>query len=244
MIHGKYSEYKEDESPDQFHLENKKLLKVSLQYGPVNARLGAMVAYQGNATFERQGAGGLGKMFKAKMSGEGVTIMSMTGDGQVFLGDQGQDIHVLYLEDDAIFCNGASVLAASGSIDIDIQRVGGGGAKAMLGGAMAGGMYQVRLAGTGYVAVTSHGEPVVLDVAQVQTVGDADAVVMWTSGVSMQPRVDTGGLKSMLRGGTGEMLQLAFGGQGWVMIQPSEGVVQGAAPAPSGGGGLGGLLGG
>lgn len=246
MIHGNFTEYSEDESPDQFHLENKKLLKVSLAYGPVNARIGSMVAYQGNASFSRKGSGGFSKMMKAKMTNEGVTIMEMTGDGQVFLADQGQDIQVMYLENDAIFCNGASVLAASGSIEIDIQRVGGkGGGLAAIGASMAGGMYQVQMSGSGYVAVTTHGEPVVLDVAQAQTVGDADAVVMWTNGVSMQPRVDSGGMKSLLRGGTGEMLQLVFGGQGWVMVQPSEGVVQGAAPQQqSGGGGLGGLLGG
>ena len=103
----------------------------------------------------------------------------------------------------------------------------------------------MSLRGTGYVAVTSDGPPVILNVAEARTVADADAVVLWTNGVSMQPRIDAGGLKSMLRGGTGEMLQLEFGGQGWVMVQPSEGVVQGAAAAPaSGGGGLGGLLGG
>ncbi len=130
----------------------------------------------------------------------------------------------------------------------DIQRTGGsggGGLGGALGGAMAGGFWQVTLSGTGYVAVTTHGEPVVLDVAQIQTVGDADAVVLWSSGVSMQPRVDTGGLKSMLRGGSGEMLQLAFGGQGWVMVQPSEGVIQGGTEKSqqSGTGGLGGIFG-
>jgi uncharacterized protein (AIM24 family) len=110
-------------------------------------------------------------------------------------------------------------------------------------GAMAGGFWQLSLRGTGYLAVTSDGPPVVLDVAQAQTVADADAVVLWTQGVSMEPRLDTGGLKSMMRGGTGEMLQLAFGGQGWVMVQPSEGVVQGTGQQKASGGGLGGLLG-
>lgn len=71
------------------------------------------------------------------------------------------------------------------------------------------------------------------------------AVVLWTSGVSMDIRVDTGGLKSLVRGGTGEMLQMAFGGQGYVLVQPSESVVEGGTQTPQrSGGGLGGLLGG
>ena len=63
----------------------------------------------------------------------------------------------------------------------------------------------------------------------------------------MDVRVDTGGLKSMLRGGTGELIQMAFGGQGYVMVQPSESVVEGAAQQSqqsAGGGMLGNLLGG
>ncbi len=246
MIHGDFAQYKEDDATDPFHLENKKLLKVSLQYGPVMARTGAMVAYQGNAAFKNLGSGGLSKMLKKAITHEGVSAMEMTGDGQVFLANQGMDIQVMYLDNDAVFCNGASVLAYSASIEADIERVssGGGGMRA-LAGSMAGGFWQVSLRGTGYVAVTSDGQPVVLDVASAQTVADADAVVLWSSGVSMQPRIDTGGLKSVLRGGTGEMIQLAFGGQGWVMVQPSEGVIQGTGqPQASGGGGLGGLLGG
>ena len=46
-------------------------------------------------------------------------------------------------------------------------------------------------------------------------------------GVSMDVRVDTGGLGSMIRGGTGELLQMAFGGQGYVLVQPSESVTEG-----------------
>ena len=37
---------------------------------------------------------------------------------------------------------------------------------------------------------------------------------------------------------------MAFGGQGYVLIQPDEGVVAGGHQQQSGGGGLGGLLGG
>ena len=110
---------------------------------------------------------------------------------------------------------------------------------------MAGGLFNVSLRGTGYVAITTEGEPVALDVASAPTFADANAVVMWTAGVSMDVRVDSGGLKSMIRGGTGELIQMAFGGQGYVLVQPSESVVTGGSQAAaSKSGGLGGLLGG
>ena len=54
-------------------------------------------------------------------------------------------------------------------------------------------------------------------------------------------KVDTGGMRSMLRGGSGESVQMAFKGQGWVLVQPSEGRPVPAAPGGAQGG-LGGLL--
>ena len=42
----------------------------------------------------------------------------------------------------------------------------------------------------------------------------------------MDIKLDTGGAMSMLRGGTGETFQMAFGGQGLVVVQPAESVTQ------------------
>ena len=141
----------------------------------------------------------------------------------------------MYLENDAISVNGANVLAFSNSIQWDIHRIQARGAT------MTGGLYNVALRGTGYVAVTTKGDPIALDVASAPTFADAEAVVLWTSGVSMDIRVDTGGLGSMIRGGTGELLQMSFGGQGYVLVQPSENVPQGGHQ--SGGQSPGGMLG-
>ena len=185
-----------------------------------------MVGYQGDVRFENKGSGGLGKMFKQAMTGEGVDMMQCTGNGELFVADLASEIQVMYLENDMISVNGANVLAFSSSIEWDIHRVQARGA------AMTGGLYNVSLRGTGYVAVTTKGDPVALDVASAPTFADAQAVVLWTAGVSMDIRVDTGGLKSLVRGGTGELLQMAFGGQGYVLVQPSESVVR-AAPSSS-----------
>lgn len=216
-----FEQFQENQAQDPFVLQNKKLLKISMAYGQVWAKSGSMVAYQGDVRFENKGSGGLNRMVKSAMTGEGVQVMSCTGQGEVFLGDSAADIQILYLENDSVSVNGNSVLAFSGSIDWDIHRV------QARGGMMAGGLYNVTLKGTGYVAVTTHGEPVALDVASAPTFADAQAVVLWTSGVQMDIKVDTGGLKSLVRGGSGEMIQMAFRGTGHVLVQPSEGVVTG-----------------
>jgi uncharacterized protein (AIM24 family) len=237
-IHGTlFTDFRETGSQDPFALQNKKLLKIQMHYGPVWAKTGSMVCYQGDVKFENRGSGGLGKMVRKALTNEGVDMMQCSGQGELFVAEHAADIQVLYLENDSISVNGANVLAFSASIDWDIHRVQARGA------AMTGGLYNVSLRGTGYVAVTSNGEPVALDVASAPTFADAEAVVMWTAGVTMDVRVDTGGMRSMLRGGTGELLQMAFGGQGYVLVQPSESVVQGGHQQQgSRGGGLGGWL--
>lgn len=235
-IHGSlFQDFREKESQDPFSLQNKKLLRIDMRYGEVWARTGSMVAYQGDVRFANKGSGGLGKMLKAAATGEGVKMMQCSGHGELFVADQAAEIQVMYLENDMVSVNGQNVLAFSNSIQWDIHRIQARGA------AMTGGLYNVSLRGTGYVAVTTKGDPVALDVASSPTFADAQAVVLWTSGVSMDVRVDTGGIGSMIRGGTGELLQMSFGGQGHVLVQPSESVPQGGQQQ-QGGASLGSLF--
>ena len=143
-----------------------------------------MVAYQGDVTFEHAGSGGLGRMLKKAVSGEGIDLMKVTGHGEVFLADQAQDIHLIYLENDYITVNGPNLLAFDSGIDWDIRRVEG--AASMMGG----GLYNMSLHGTGWVAILSDGPPVLLNVAAAPTFADAQAAITWSSGVTTGIRTD------------------------------------------------------
>lgn len=236
-LHGTlFTQYAENTSQDQFSLQGKKMLKVQMGYGPVWALEGSMVAYQGSLRFEKKSTG-VQRMLKGALTGEGVNIMRCEGQGEMFLGDRASDVQVLYLDNDSISVNGSSVLAFSSSIEWDIHRIQAQGA------VMTGGLYNVSLRGSGYVAVTTDGEPVALDVAGAPTFADPQAVVLWTSGVRMDVKMDTGGLGSLLRGGSGETFQMAFGGQGYVVVQPSESVSSRGSSSSSSGSGLGSLFG-
>ncbi len=162
------AQFNETQSTDAFALQNSKLLKVSLNQVTIQAKLGSMVAYQGEVSFEHAGSGGLGRMLKKAVSGEGTSLMRMNGTGEVFLADQAQDIHLIYLENDTITVNGPNLLAFDAGIDWDIHRLSGGAA-----GAMAGGLFNMHLSGTGWVAILSDGPPVLLNVAQAPTFADA-----------------------------------------------------------------------
>ena len=231
------AQFNETQSQDAFALQNSKLLKVRLgSSGEIQAKAGSMVAYQGEVSFEHAGSGGIGRMMKKAMTGEGTTLMRMAGSGEVFLADQAQDVHLIYLENDFITVNGPNLLAFDADIDWDIKRVSGAS------GAMAGGLYNLELKGTGWVAILSDGPPVLLNVAQAPTFADAQAAITWSSGVTTSIRTDFK-MKNLIGKSSGETIQMAFAGQGWVLVQPSEGqVVQPGSSSSSGG--LGNLLGG
>ena len=230
------AQFNETQSQDAFALQNSKLLKVSLNQITIQARAGTMVAYQGDVSFEHAGSGGMSRMLKKAVTGEGITLMKMSGTGEVFLADQAQEIHLLKLENDAITCNGANVLAFDADIDWDIKRVSGGTSAAM-----AGGLFNLELRGTGWVAILSDGPPVLLNVASAPTFADAQAAITWSSGVSTSIKTDFK-MKNLIGKGSGETIQMAFNGQGWVLVQPSEGVV-GVSTGGSGSSGLGNFLG-
>jgi uncharacterized protein (AIM24 family) len=225
------AQYNETTSTQSFTLQNSKLLKVRLDQVTIQAKLGSMVAYQGDVKFEHAGSGGMGRMLKKAVTGEGQSLMKMTGTGEVFLADTAQDIHLIYLEGEKITVNGPNILAFDQGIDWNIERVQGG-ASAM----MAGGLWNVALQGTGWVAILSDGPPVLLNVASAPTFADAQAAITWSGGVTTSIKSDVN-LKTFIGRGSGETLQMAFAGQGWVLVQPSEGRIT----APTGGGGAGGL---
>ncbi len=220
------AQFNETQSQDAFTLQNSKLLKVRLAQVTVQAKAGAMVAYQGEVGFEHAGSGGMGRFIKKAVSGEGTQLMKVSGSGEVFLADLAQDIHLIYLENDSITCNGANVLAFDAGIDWDIKIERGAGA-------MAGGYSNMALQGTGWVAIISNGPPVLLNVAQAQTFVDPQAAITWSSGVATSFKTDFK-MKDLIGKGSGEQVQLAFSGQGWVLVQPSEGTVKGAAGGTGG----------
>jgi len=229
-------QFSETQSTEAFALQNSKLLKVRLQEGTIQAKLGAMVAYQGDVSFEHAGGGGMSRMLKKAVTGEGTSLMKMSGTGEVFLADLAQDIHLLRLENEKITVNGPNLLAFDADIDWDIERVKGGSAM------MGGGLFNTTLRGSGYVAIVSDGPPVMLDVASAPTFADAQAAITWSEGVTTSIRTDFKLVKNLTGRGSGETVQMAFSGSGWVLVQPSEGHVE-AAGGNSGGGGAGGMLG-
>jgi uncharacterized protein (AIM24 family) len=210
--------YTETETGEAFSLQGPRLLKVELSETSVLARNGSMVAYQGEVHFEHKG-GGLGRLLKKAATGEQLRLMEASGTGELFLANQAMLVHLLRLAGDSLTVNGANILAFQEGIDWDVTRVKGGTA-----GMLAGGLFNIHLRGTGLVALTSDGEPVRLDVSEAATFSDPQAAIAWSGDVQTSLKTDVQA-KTLIGLGSGESLQLGFTGEGWVLVQPSEGRV-------------------
>lgn len=208
------SQYAEIGSGQRVSRQNSKLLKVVLG-DDLLARQGSMVAFQGAIDFDYESSG-FSKFLKKAVTGEGLPLMRCTGQGELFLADGGKQVHLIFLEGAGLTVNGRNVLAFEPSLSWDIERVKGVGIA-------AGGLFNTRLEGHGWVAITTDGEPVVLR-TDMPTFADADAAVAWSSNL-VTTLNRTIKAKALIGRGSGEVAQLSFQGQGIVIIQPSEGDV-------------------
>jgi uncharacterized protein (AIM24 family) len=206
-----------DQGQGLFELESRYMLEVNLD-GMVWTKMGSMIAYCGDIKFVREGIleHGVGKLLKKAVSGEGTRLTKASGTGRLYLADAGKEIQIVSLDGDAICVNGNDLLAFEDGIQWDIKMM------KKVTAMMAGGLFNVRLEGTGMVAIASHFEPMTLRVERGRPViTDPNATVAWSG--NLQPTLQTDvSVKSFLGRGSGESIQMKFEGEGFVVVQPYE----------------------
>ncbi|MET8679169.1 AIM24 family protein [Streptomyces sp. NPDC004647] len=206
-------------TPMAARMENhgRSMLKVAMQSGQdLFARTGSMVAYEGFVQYEPNPPA-VRQMASQWLSGEGAPLMKCSGDGLLYLADYGADVVCVNLDNDSLSVNGTNLLAFDGHLQWGVQRVKG---MAKFAGQ---GLFNVGISGTGWIALTSRGTPIVVDVGSGddETCVDPDALVAWSSGLKMKGKRSFKA-SSMIGRGSGEAYQLGFSGQGFVVVQPSE----------------------
>jgi uncharacterized protein (AIM24 family) len=218
---------KQDERGNEFfELETPRILEVNLK-DLVWAKTGSMISYAGQIKFERERMleHGLGKMFKKAFTGEGTSLMKATGNGRLYLADQGKKITIFDLNNESITVNGNDLLAFEPSIEWDINLM------RKMAGVLSGGLFNVNLRGRGKVAITSHYEPLTLLVKPGEPViTDPNATVAWSGNLKPEFRTDIS-FRTLLGRGSGESFQMEFSGEGFVIVQPFEEGL--AAPQPT-----------
>ncbi|MDZ5811637.1 AIM24 family protein [Halorubrum sp. AD140] len=202
------------ETDEMFQLENSYTLDITVQ-GSMMAKAGAMIAYTGDLSFTGQATpeGGITGFLKEAATGEGTPVMHIEGDGHVYLADHEKKVQIIHLnDDDALTVNGEDILAFESQISYEIDKIDS------LAGAFAGGFTNVYLQGPGYVALTTHGDPLVFE-PPVTT--DPSATVAWNK---TSPSVEINkNLSDMIGQESGERFQMNFNGtEGFVVVQPYE----------------------
>ncbi len=210
----------QDRGQGIFELETPRLLELNLD-GTIWTKLGSMVAYRGNVKFVREGMleKGVGNLLKKAMTGEGARLTKAEGQGQVYLADAGKKVIIIQLQGEDIIVNGNDLLAFEPSIDYKITMM------KKLGAMLAGGLFNVRLSGTGMIAFTSHYEPITLRVTPDSPVStDPNATIAWSGNLEPTLKSDVS-LRTFVGRGGGESFQMEFKGDGFVVIQPYEEVI-------------------
>jgi len=201
-----------------FELESEWLLEVNLRSAMVLMKIGSMVAYRGDITFAREGIleQGVGNVLKKVISSEGAVFTKATGTGKLYLANRARLLTIIKLAGEALFMNGNDLLAVEPTLTRDIRMV------RRLTGMLSGGLFNVKLEGTGAVVIATHGKPMVLEVTpQSPVCTDPQATVGWSSGLEPELKTDIQ-LKSLFGRGSGESLQMRFEGKGFVIVQPYE----------------------
>ncbi|MCD4704436.1 MAG: AIM24 family protein [Methanosarcinaceae archaeon] len=200
-----------------FELEQDRLLEINLN-GKVWTKMGSMVAYLGSVKFIREGVleHGLGKLVKKAVTGEGLALTKAEGQGKVYLADAGKKISVINLDNQSIYVNGNDLLAFEYAVKWDIKMM------KKIAGMLSGGLFNVKLEGTGMIAITTHYDPLTLRVTNGNPVyTDPNATVAWSGNLKPDLKTDIS-LKSFVGRTSGESVQMKFEGEGFVVIQPYE----------------------
>lgn len=203
----------------RFAAETSRILEARID-GTVWARLGAMVAYRGDLTFEHAGIRekGIGRTIKEKFTGEEVPLMTVQGSGSAYFAAGGRKLTVVSLDvDDSITVNGMNVLAFEESVGWDLEFM------KSLPSMLVSGLFNVTLDGPGNVAVATGASPLTLEVSPDSPVRtDPAATVLWSRGLEPDVHSDIG-TRSLFGRYSGEEVQLEFGGgDGFVVIQSKE----------------------
>jgi uncharacterized protein (AIM24 family) len=206
-----------DRDQGLFELETERVLEVNLN-GMIWTKTGSMVAYLGQIRFEREGIfeQGIGTFFKKALTGEGARLTKATGNGKLYLADMGKKVTILNLVNQALCVNGNDILAFEPSLKFSIRML------KKVAAMLSGGLFNVRLEGSGMLAITTHYDPLTLRVTPGQPVyTDPNATIAWSGNLMPKFRTDVS-LKTFLGRGSGESLQMVFNGDGFVVVQPYE----------------------
>jgi len=197
-----------------FSLETARMLAVEVR-GLTWMRLGAMAAYTGSLRFTHESLkdSGFTKLIKREFTGQTVHFDRVEGTGTLYCANFDHLVQIIHLEGgESLMVKLAHVLAFEDTVKWDIVTVKG------VGGVVQGGFFTANFKGPGTIAISTVGNPLVLDLADNDTVfSDPHNTVCWTG--SLVPSVHTDiSWKNFVGRGSGESIQLKFTGHSGIVL--------------------------
>lgn len=188
------------------------MLRIDLN-GGVWLKPGAAIAHRGDIAFDRLPTLDADSLSQAAFR-ELTPIVRASGHGRLYCGHQGEQVRILQLRDETMFVIWEELLAFEESLRFEAGLVGHGLSVA------SGGLVQVRLSGSGSVAVATHGEPLTLEVTPGNPLStDPRATLAWSDGLTPALKTDLS-WRSIIGHGGHEPIQMYFEGDGHVIVQP------------------------
>jgi len=204
-------------SGEFFEIESDRIMRINLggQNQLAWMKKGAMIAYTGNIKFALEDLfeHGVKTVMKRFVTSESGKLVKATGQGQLYIADGGNKVKLVKMQNDTIVVNGSNLLAFEPSVKWDIRFQ-------KLAAMMANGLTNIRLEGSGMIAVATAYDPLALRVkpgAPVMT--DPSATVAWSGNLEPKFKTDIS-LKTIIGRGSGESIQMQFEGDGFVIVQP------------------------
>ena len=204
-----------DDGGARWTKQNSKLVRVRLG-AECHARRGSMVAYRGRIQFVYKGSGSMRALFEGAATGQQLKLMTCRGEGEVFLAEDANDLHLVDLQGQTLCVNADNVLAFDTTLRTEVKRIE---SPAIPGG----GFFHLEIGGQGTVVIMTRGTPVTLPV-QGPTFADMNALVAWTAGMRITATSQVRIARTMYAGGVAEagILQfMALPGH-FIVVQPYE----------------------
>ena len=174
----------------------------------VITRKGSVVASQGEVAFSR---------LDEREDDEALTnspLLRASGAGDVFVADDGAQIHLMLLEEESLSVLGNRALAFDGRLKYSVRE-------SKVNGLEAGGFWKLHVSGSGSLAISSKGTPVMLRTkAGEHTRTDLWSTIAWSS--NLVPQLKPSLKLDSSAGSVQDRYYFSFSGDGWVLVQPGE----------------------
>jgi uncharacterized protein (AIM24 family) len=197
-----------------FCVASERILQVNVD-GKVWQTFGSAIAYYGDIEFSRLPTA-KAKHLSTAFLREVEPLVAAEGKGRLFCAFEGRHIRIVQLTGETLNVCSTGLLAFEDSLDFELFVPN------FEVSATSGGIFGVKLSGKGYVAISVHGQPIVLPVTSERPLHtDPHATIAWTEGLEPTLSTDLTWRTFLLHGG-GQSFQMHFKGNGDVAIQPGK----------------------